>query len=139
MRNPEPAAQIHALGVDVLDSLPCVDVRVEDRRVVGRHDAGVVVEHVYSAVALCRRLIHLLDASGVGHVHRNEESVETTRGGLLAGIRIDVGDANPSPLIGEHQGRLAADATGRSGDYAYLSVEPAHHPSVETNTFLTSE
>src|SRR5207245_6137285 len=50
-----------------------------------------------------------------------------------------VGDANLGALVREEDRRFASDATGRARDDRDLALEPPHHPSVEMNTFLTSE
>ena len=68
-------AEEDALCVDVLNALPGIRLRVDDRRVVGRHDPGVVVEDVDAAVALGRRAVHVLNALRVGNVDLLEERV----------------------------------------------------------------
>ena len=139
MRYPVLAAQEHALGIDRLNAVPRVGLRDEDRIVVRRHDAGVVVEHVDPAVAPCRLRVHALHARRVAHVGLVEEALAAFRRRLLAGLATDVRDANLRALRREQDRGLAPDAARGARDDGDLAVEPAHQASVLRYTFLTSE
>jgi hypothetical protein len=99
MRDPVFAAEEDALRVDVLNALPGVDLGLEHRIVVSRHDPGVVVEDVDAAVALRSGAEHLLDALGIGDVDPLEERFACLGSGLLPLILRDVGNADARSLL----------------------------------------
>jgi hypothetical protein len=64
VRYPVLAAEVDGLEVDVLDALPGVHLRLQDRVVVRRGDAGVVEEDVDAAEVLRRLPVHPLHVVG---------------------------------------------------------------------------
>ena len=141
VRDPVFAAEVDALRVDVLHALPRFGIRLEDRAVVGRRDARVVVEDVDAAVTLGRCGVHRLDAGRVRDVDLVRERVARLAGGGLGRSAVDVGNADARALGGEHERRLASHAAAGARDHRNLALEsPGHrYASVEMNTFLTSE
>jgi hypothetical protein len=98
VRDPVLAAEVDALRIDVLHPLPGLGIGLEDRAVVRRRDARVVVQNVDPAVALSRRGIHRLDARRVRDVHLVRERVACLSGGGVGRCAVDVGDADAGPL-----------------------------------------
>ncbi len=143
VRDPVLAAEVDALRVHVLDAIPGVCLGDEDRVVVGRRDARVVVEDVDAAESLGRRGVHRLHvvlARDVG-AHGERRALGAERDGLLGEREVDVGDAHLRALSREHDRALAAHSAAGAGDHADLALEPSRHdrqPSVEMNTFLRS-
>ena len=140
VRDPVLAAEEDAARVDGLHAIPRLGRGVQDRRVVVGRDPGVVVEDVDAAEALRRRVHHRLDVGLLRHVRLEREGVagaESDR--LLRGLQVHVGGAHLGALLGEEDRRLAAHAAAGTGDHADLSIQALHQPSVERNTFLTSE
>jgi hypothetical protein len=137
--DPVLAAQKDALGVDRLDAVPGFRFGRQDRVVVRRHDAGVVVDDIDPAVTAHRLREHRLHAIGTGHIGGLEEGLPALGGRLLPRLPADVRDADPGALRREQERRLPADAARGARDHRHLSVQPSHQTSVETNTFLTSE
>ena len=131
------AAEIDALGVDVLHALPGLGLGLEDRAVVSRRDARVVVEDVDSAVARDRLGVHRLHAARIGDIDADGEGVPRLGRRLLGRVVVDVGDADAGTLLAEEQRRFASHSAAGARDHANLAVETAHH--VATKTFLTSE
>ena len=143
VRDPVLAAEEDALRVHVLDALPRLDGRVEDGRVVGRRDAGVVVEHVDAAEALGRGG---LSSPRRPPPPRRSPGTRTPRPGRARPspprAPVDVGDADLRALRGEDERRLAAHPPPGARDHAHLAVQtsrPSAQPSVEKKTDLTSE
>src|SRR5262249_5404565 len=135
-RDPVAAAEVDAPRVHGEHAIPGVGLGLQDRRVVGGHDPGVVVENVDAAVAAAGGRVHRVDAGGVGAVALLEDRLAAAGRRLLPALRADVGHAHGGALFGEERGRLAPDPAGRAGDHRDLAVEPSHQ-SVATNTFLT--
>ena len=114
-RDPVLAAQVDALGVDVLHLVPRLDRRIDDRVVGLGHDAGVVVERVEAAVAP-HRLAHQVGAILLArHVGAHEDGVALPRGPRLAAVSSpaasgDVDGDDPRALLAEHARRHAAHA-----------------------------
>ena len=120
--------------------MPRLDARLEDRGVVRRRDARVVVENVDSPEALCGRGVHGGDRVLIRDIHLDGKGLATAeRDGLLGDPEIDVRDADLRPFAGEDDRRFASHAATGTCDHADFPVEAAHHASVEMKTLLTSE
>ena len=113
----------------VEDALPRLDRRLEDARVVGRRDAGVVVEHVDPAEALGGGSHHRRDLLLLGDVDLEREGLAVAElDCLLGGVPRDVGDADARAFAGEEDSRLASHAAAGSRDHRDLSVKASHQP-----------
>ncbi len=128
------AAEEHAADVDGHDLVPGVDVGVDDRVVGGRHDPGVVVEHVQAAIRVDRRVDHRLGVGLPGNVGGDSDrlaaGVAYLPGGVLGGLRADVGQHQARALGREHPGRDPAHPAARAGDDRDLVLEPHTAPPI---------
>ena len=130
--DPVLAAQEDRLEVDVLDSLPGLDRRLEHRGVVVGRDPGVVEEHVYVPELLARPGVHALDLLEVGDVGLDRQ--------VALGPRREVHSDDGGPLLREQPRGLGSDPARGAGYHADLALEPSRHQpsSVLKYTFLTS-
>src|SRR5918998_2309898 len=120
------AAEVDRLQVHVLDPLPGVQLRLQDRVVVRRGDAGVVEQDVDPAEAPGGLPVHGLHVFGVGDVGVDVEAVYL-RGGLPARLVREVGYADARALLGEAPRGLAPDAARGPGYDGDLAFETARH------------
>ena len=88
------ATEKDALGIHRLDSIPRVRLGDEDRVVVGRHDARVVVDHIDLPVALCCLLEHRLHALRIADVSGEEERLAALGRRLFPRLAAHVRDAS---------------------------------------------
>ena len=134
------AAEEDASCVDRLHAVPRLNGGVQDGGVVVRGDACVVVEDVDAAEPLGRLGAHPANVLLFRHVRLHRECVAGAQGDrLLGSLEVHVGRADLRTLLGEENRRLPAHTAAGTRDHADLSLKPLHQPSVDRNTFLTSE
>src|SRR5436190_1993408 len=129
-RDPVLAAEPHTLEVDGHHTVPRGVGRLESAGVVGREDAGVVVEDVQAVEGVDGESDHRVCLLRIRDVGMDECGVpagvvDRVDGGLAVHLD-DVGDDDASTFPGEQLGCDPADPARRAGDQRHLAVQSPH-------------